>query len=43
MYKGFEYFSQGHDQEYCGTPSCLTDTLFRTSHWTINNLKALIL
>ena len=43
-YKGFKYFSQGHDQEsWEHTFSCLTDILFRTSHWTINNLKALIL
>ena len=43
-YKGFKYFFQGRDQEsWEHTFSCLTDIFFRTSHWTINNLKALTL
>ena len=44
-YKGFQYFCQGHDREGGNlvehTFSCLTDILFRTSHWTISNYSLL--
>ena len=35
-YKGFKYFSQGHDQESCGTHLSLLDWYF-VSHLTLNN------